>query len=245
MSLAVGVPTVGPPTWRLVASLLGLSTYFDEYGQFTFTKVEGLPVDEARNELVRWFLEETRCEWLLQVDRDAILHPETAVRLMSWNLPIVSALTFTRYRPVVPTVYREHHPEDEDKYKIQIDETRRWIREHEPLWSSNEVLLEPKPADALTAVDFTGCHCLLVKRCVYEELDPPWFKAYAIDPSRYGEDRWFCEKARAAGFSIYVDRSVVAAHMYGEQPLGALDFLVWDNATDWKTQQINIRYRDS
>ena len=238
--VAVGVPTTGPPTWKLVHSLVGLQA--NCAGPFVFSRVDGLAFDMARNQLVETFLANAPagCDHLLQIDRDAIIHPATANRLLAWDVDIVSALAFTRYRPVVPTVYREQHPDHEDKYKIQIAETRDWIRRHEALWTNEPVVLEPRPDDALVEVDFTGCHCLLVHRRVFEALEPPWFKVFAIDPKRYGEDRYFCEKAKAAGFKIHVDRSVMAGHLYGEQSLAALDFLMQDACVDWRAGEIRI-----
>ena len=37
-------PVIGPPTWGLTSSLLGLATHLDEYGQFMFTRVQGMAV---------------------------------------------------------------------------------------------------------------------------------------------------------------------------------------------------------
>uniref|UniRef100_A0A6M3KPK1 Glycosyltransferase n=1 Tax=viral metagenome TaxID=1070528 RepID=A0A6M3KPK1_9ZZZZ len=240
VTVAIGCATAGPPTWKLVMSLLGMVPHVN--GPFTFSRVEGQAPDEARNHLGRWFLEHTDAEKLLFVDRDAILHPQTPQRLASWDVDIVGALCFTRYRPVVPTVYEGAHPDSPDEYQIRVHETRDWIRANQGLWTSEPAILEPVPEDSLTRVDFTGAHCLMVSRQVLETVAFPWFQAHTIDPERLGEDRYFCEKARAAGFPVYVDRSVVAGHMYGEGSLGALDFLVWDAVVDWQTKEINIPF---
>ena len=238
--IAVGVPTAGPPTWKLVMSLLGLA---GSVGRFDFSRIDGQAPDEARNHLATWFLRQTGADSLLFVDRDAVLHPDTAARLASWNVDIVGALSFTRYRPVVPTVYRGVHPDFPDDYEVRVDDTRDWIRAHPELWTSEPAIIEPRPDDALTEVDFTGAHCLLVSRRALEVIGYPWFQARQIDPERLGEDRFFCEKARAAGLAVYVDRSVIAGHQYGEGSLGALDFLVWDSLMDWKTKQLTVPAR--
>ena len=96
--LAISVPAGGPPTWGLTRSLLGLQGPGD--GGFIFTVAEGLAVEQARNLLVERFLA-SPARWLLFVDRDALLHPLTAIRLLSWNEPIVAALSFARTEPTI------------------------------------------------------------------------------------------------------------------------------------------------
>jgi len=166
------------------------------------------------------------------------MHPETLVRLLSWDVPIVSALVFGRYPPVIPIAFGQPRPDlGPHDYQVEIDEIRHWIGIHEEMWTSNPVVLEPCPHDALVERGFVGTHCLLVRRDVFETLEPPWFKQ--VIESGYqatGCDRYFCEKARAAGYSVYMDRSVIAGHMYGERSLGALDFLAWDAITDWASR---------
>jgi len=238
------IPAAGPPTWALLESLLRLHL---PDGGCEFRRVggdDGMAIDIARNRLVHEFLIENQAEWLWFVDRDAKLHPDTLLRLLSWNQPVVGALAFTRHWPVAPIVYAgEHHKDEQGRawYKIQVAETREWLRTHPDLWTSEPVVLEPRPDDALRQVDFTGAHCLLIQRRVLEAIEYPWFQ---LDPDTVlqnhrqvagtGCDRFFCERVRAAGFPIYVDRSVVAGHQYGERSLGALDFLAWDKITDWK-----------
>jgi GT2 family glycosyltransferase len=239
VKIAIGCPTAGPPTWKLVESLIGLAPTIGQEGAFLFSRAEMQAPDVARNFLVQKFLEGD-CDYLLFVDRDAILHPLTVRRLASWQRDIVGALSFTRYRPPMPTVYRGRHPERPDDYQVRVDDTREWLFKHRILNTSEPALLVPAPADSLAQVDFTGAHCLLVSRRALETIEPPWFQSYYIDPTRLGEDRYFCEKATAAGFKVWVDRSVIAGHMYGEGSLGARDFLVWDSLMDWKKMELRI-----
>lgn len=234
--ITVGIAAIGAPSWAFVESMWQLEA--PEGEGLRFTRQGPLAVDVARNEVVRAFLKHGD-EWLLMVDTDAVLHPKTLVRLLSWNVPVVGALAFQRYGPCMPTVMRGQTNDATNAYEAlygtQVGEIRKWILAHPQMAISEPVLLDPAPTDALTPVDRTGCHCLLVHRAVFDAIPGPWF---AGNPLRRHtqEDMLFCDAVRTAGYPIYVDRSVVAAHLYGDRPLGALDFIVWDSVSDYGDQ---------
>lgn len=241
--LAVSVAAGGPPTWGLLRSLVGLRGPGD--GGYIFTAAEGLAVEQARNLLVERFLA-TPAQWLLFLDRDAIVHPLTAIRLMSWNVPIVAALAFTRAKPHAPTVYAGANPEEAGRemvgFRVNWDETRAWLLGHAALQTDDPVVLAERPDDALTPVDFTGMHCTLIRRDVLEGLLPgPWFqRVHPVGgPRGAGEDYWFCRKAAEAGFGIFVDRSVQAGHLAGDSSIGGLSFLAWDAITNDVTGELS------
>lgn len=233
--LAVMTPAGGPPTWPLVRSLIALKGPGD--GGFWFNVAEGLGVEQARNWLVEKFLE-SPCRWLLFVDRDAVLHPMTVIRLMSWNEPVVAALAFTRAEPASPTIYAGADPDYSDGlvgYRVNWEETRSWLLAHPQLRTNDAVVLAERPDEALVRVDFTGMHCTLIRRDVLEGLRPgPWFeRVHPIGGKRgAGEDYFFCRRAYEAGFACYVDRSVQAGHLLGDRSVGGLGFLAWDAVTD-------------
>jgi hypothetical protein len=55
-----------------------------------------------------------------------------------------------------------------------------------------------------------GMGVMLIKRKVFEALTEPWFETpWRNDKRGYvGEDVFFCRKAQAAGFKIYIDHDV-------------------------------------
>ena len=67
---------------------------------------------------------------------------------------------------------------------------------------------------ALPKGDFTGRAGMLVKRHVLDEIGYPWFKCGQFDPSRLGEDFWFCKELQELGYTIWIDRDLVMDHIF-------------------------------
>lgn len=223
--VAVGAPSLGDPSWMFVESLMRLRA---PGGSYHWLRAGPLATDVARNTLVRKFLA-TDCGWLLMIDSDAQFAPGTLLRLLSWEKPVVSALAFSRYGPLLPTVYRDRNPERPGSWRIRVEAVDAWLERYPEMVRSAAHILEPRPDDALEPVDRTGCHCLLVRRDVLEAIPAPWFVG---DPAEghNKEDLYFCEQVQAAGFPIYVDKSCMTGHLYGDRPLAALDYVVWQRA---------------
>ena len=69
--------------------------------------------------------------------------------------------------------------------------------------------------------DWTGGGCLLIKKNVFEAMEYPWFRNNVVREEVNGvlvgdiqtEDLSFCQDARRAGFKVYIDLDVRAAHI--------------------------------
>jgi len=193
-------------------------------------------VDSALNDLIEFMLG-TKAEWFLLMASDAAVHPLAVERLLSWDKPLVAALSFLRYAPILPAVYRAQN--EKGQFRSEVELVIQWIREHPHLMALNEpALLEPRPEGALLEVRRFGTHVTLIHREVLEAIEPPWFKRQSEFGS--GEDFYFVEQAEAAGYQPYVDLSQVAAHKWGDWVLGALDFMVWAKSVDWDTGECLI-----
>jgi len=68
----------------------------------------------------------------------------------------------------------------------------------------------PENGQGLLQVSFVGTGCLLVKRHVFEAIEPPWFDHTKVG---LGEDAYFCAKAYAAGFKVFVDLALEVGHV--------------------------------
>lgn len=219
---AVGIRISGQPTWELMRSIVCLKSphgfkYITVGEQRRFADI-----DVAANELVQDFLSDGNLEWILFVDDDAVVHPLTLTRLLSWNQPIVSALAFTRRVPIAPVVFGTIKVND--GYPIEFQDTMHWLARYPELLTQSATILHEAPEDALYQVGFTGLHCTLIRREVFEKMNRPYF--VKTGKMGQGEDTYFCEHARALGYKIYVDRSVISGHI-GLHEFAGLDFQAW------------------
>lgn len=161
--------------------------------------VERLHVDRARNEVVEMLLHPEKprpplypegvnpiykqATHIFFVDDDMLFPPSALVQLLAHDLPIVGGLYYGRSAPHLPIAYRKVF--------------------------DNQWVATTKFCPGLQEVDAIGAGCLLIKREVFEKLSRPWFEF----SDRMGEDMWFCERAREAGYPIVLDADVKARHL--------------------------------
>ena len=224
------IPTGGraPMSWRQVECYMQtrLPANVEEI-EFKLSPTGSI---EHWNQVVREFLKSGH-EWLWSVHDDILYHPETLARLMSWNQPLVSALTFHRTNPALPHVWRVVKDGERSICGQLVGDVKRWFMAHEKWILPGPQVIEPRPEDALIEVTFTSTSCSLIHRSVLEALREPmdnrWFQQKDLVAGG-GEDRTFFEAAIEAGFTPYVDRSCVAGHMFLAQPTGSMDFILWE-----------------
>jgi len=223
-SVALCIPTLGPPTWALFDSFGQWQSYhYQQHPDIAVTVIRpprSLPIALARTYLAREVLR-GGYDYLWFTDQDASYLPQTLDRLMAWNVPIVGALCLIRAPAwCTPMVFRGQKTPGSDFYKIPVDEVYNYLRMYADVEQNGPQIIEPVPEGSLFECDFTGCHCLLIKREVLETMTSPWF---AGDPGQ--EDRYFCLEAKKAGFPVYVDFSTFVGHATGVRLLGVYDFM--------------------
>jgi hypothetical protein len=54
---------------------------------------------------------------------------------------------------------------------------------------------------------------MLVRRPVLEAMADPWFETGRISSQEIGEDVYFCDKARDAGFRLWLDLGAKLGHL--------------------------------
>lgn len=83
------------------------------------------------------------------------------------------------------------------------------------IWDENRKELMEDQGNGLIKVAAVGTGFLLIKTSVFEKLDHPWFfwESNADGTVKTGEDSWFCQKARKAGYDIWCDTTVAIKHI--------------------------------
>jgi hypothetical protein len=159
-------------------------------------------ISNARNGIVRHFLDGTKAEWLWFVDADMSFPPDTLDRLLveadATRAPIVGGLCFgTDEGQLFSTLYDLTMCEDGRPQMVRYND-----------W----------PENTMFQVTATGAACLLIHRTVLEALrarhaEPfPWFAESVLGDSPMGEDINFCLRAGAAGFPVFVHTGVEIGH---------------------------------
>lgn len=154
----------------------------------------GFPIDTARNDVVREFLDKDDAEYLLFLDAD-MRHPaDLAHRLLSHNLPLVTGRYQMRKEPFHTVAMRRAGPGQHD-FKA-IEDQR-----------------------GLVKIDRAGAGCLLIAREVLTDmrqiLGDNWFM-YQTGPNglrTVSEDMWFFEQAQALGYQPWCDLDAICSHV--------------------------------
>lgn len=169
-------------------------------------------IPAGRNEVVTAFLDDSdgkAGEWLMMLDTDHSFAVDSFERLLAVaepagedGAPIVGGLAFAggRSSKIVPTMYRVPDPGKGDGAILTT--FKSWTK------------------GAVVEVDSTGAACLLVHRRVFERIKAAfpdsaplwWFASGVHNGVAYGEDFFFCLRAKQMGYPIYVHTGVAFPH---------------------------------
>lgn len=173
----VGIVHRGEVSAETYRSSMGLI----EPGGLRLHDVEGTSIAWQRNRVVQAL----EGGWLLFFDSDQEFQPDALMRLLSWRVPIVSALIAGRRSPFLPC-FTSHGKQ--------------------PDWRDI-------PNDGLLEVELVGCGFLLIRREVFEQIEPPWFRMGQLNPEMPGEDSWFSAQAAKAKIPMFVDCGLRVGHV--------------------------------
>ena len=126
------------------------------------------------------------CSHILFIDSDMRFPQDMISRLLEHDVDIVATNCARRRIPTGPTA---------QIYKDNGD--------RELVWSMPD-------STGLQEVGSVGMGVMLIKAEVFKALSEPWYETpWRTDKRGYiGEDVFFCNKARAAGFKIWIDHDV-------------------------------------
>jgi glycosyltransferase involved in cell wall biosynthesis len=149
-----------------------------------------MAIDQARNWAAKMAMQQ-ECDYLMFIDDDALIAPDTLASLISADLDIVMAHTYIRGYPFHVMAFKR----DGEKGLVNFDDYKEFIGE-------NGVFL----------CDAVGFHCALIKVELLKKMEPPYF----LTGTHYTEDIYFCVKARkevSESVSIGVDTRVPTGHL--------------------------------
>lgn len=165
----------------------------------------GPNISEARNLVVRRFLEETRAPWLLMCDTDMVFTPADVDKLAAAAdpaaRPVLGALCFSQDGQT-----GEQHP---TMYELVEQDGQPGFARYRA-W----------PEDACMPVGATGAAFLLMHRDPLAAVEKasgdraaPWFRESVIRAALVGEDMTFCLRCGVAGIPVHVHTGVRIGHM--------------------------------
>lgn len=225
-SVMLGVPSHrgGFPT-EYVKSLW--ATNF--IGNITWLPISGLAVDVARNVIVSQFLQ-SKNDYLLMHDSDAVWHPEAIQRLVSLELPLVSAVIYQRRFPTVPFIGLLERVNENGEHVYSFAHAAGRVIDvalkNEYRAPDHEILPPLFDVDEVENIDACGAHFTLIRRDVLEVIEPPYYQVTHAPGA--GEDFYFCRKVKEAGFDIYVDYAVHTGHIAGDGVvIGLREFFIY------------------
>lgn len=102
-----------------------------------------------------------------------------------------------------------------DKDIIGVVGNQKMIPTRPMVWVNDKQLETDEIPSQLFECQIVGAGCMLINLSIFEKIERPWF-AYGIPTKENpgsGEDVWFCEQARKAGFRIWCDGSIVVGHI--------------------------------
>jgi GT2 family glycosyltransferase len=142
----------------------------------------------AREEIIETCIADNY-EYVLFVDSDMTFPDNLLMKLLSHNLPVVSAMCFKRTEPYSPCFFKTC---DISNSILQAE-----------VYSFDEIPTK------LFEVEAVGMAATLIHREVLEKVKKPCFHPYEY----CGEDVSFCDRVRKAGFKIYIDPSIIMGHI--------------------------------
>jgi len=179
--------------------------------------VKGKPVDEARNELVK-YARLIGAKYIFFIDDDVLVPHNALIRLFGLKTGVATGVYYTKTQPSVPVILKKDRPAGFED------------------WKFGDVI----------EVDYCGAGCLLIKMEVFDAIEEkfPGMEFFRYNRSRtdiveemgyIGEDVWFCDLAAKCGYPIMCDTGVQCGHedagqglVYKYDPRFDLGVWKWD-----------------
>lgn len=195
MKITIAIVTNRQVQPKTLQSLLELTHHNKHHDLHFVVATEGYTTAQGRIYCVIQ-AQRNKSDYILYVDDDMTLEPDTIDRLLTHGKEIVGVNAYSRTLPLSTTVMMM---DEKGEYKDPSKNTEWAMRVPEELF---EVLA-------------VGMGVALIKMEVFETIPKPWFK-FDMHKDGYmlkGEDAWFCSEARKKGYKIFCDGSLKIGHI--------------------------------
>lgn len=186
----VGIPCGEQARWtEFTRSLLVLER--PKGSQIAF--VYGAYIQANRNALVEQMLA-SDAQWLLMLDDDHTFERRLLITMLDHHVDVVGALALARKPPYFVCAFQRTDSISGDSLGVGLQDLEFTLQE----------------------VAAVGTGAILIRRHVLEAIEPPWFESGVDERGvNVSEDVTFCEKARAAGFKVFLDATQCLGHLTG------------------------------
>jgi glycosyltransferase involved in cell wall biosynthesis len=163
-----------------------------------------------KDRMIAYALEQ-QYDFLFLVDSDLLLHPKTVEHLVASGKDIVATIFWTQWEPGAP-----HLPQVwlSDQYTL-FYKRREEVLAQEEISRRIQQFLRQLQEPGLYEVGGLGACTLISKKALESGVCFREIKNISF----MGEDRHFCIRAAALGFSLFVDTCYPAYHIYRESDL--------------------------
>jgi glycosyltransferase involved in cell wall biosynthesis len=151
--------------------------------------VHGQSPAAARNTIIKQGLEND-CSHIFFMDDDMIFPPDTLLKLLAHDKPIVSALYLLRSFPHRPAFFDKAYDDGKCKFTSLV-----------------------KGLDGLVKGVNAGLGAVLISTEVFKKLEPPYVRLGEIDKDGWCDDVGFFNRCRKAGYDVWCDLNATVGHM--------------------------------
>lgn len=187
------VPTAGTVCAQTVNNLIGLTKFSNDW--FLFKATDNCLVHDARNRAVETMFQH-EADGILFIDSDQTFQKDAFNRLLESHKQIIGAPIVRKTPPYYPNIGKWD------------DTVKEWV------------VYKEYPKHHLFQVDYIGMGFCYISREVFEKISKPYFDCSWIVNENFkegekmiGEDVYFCDKAKKAGFKVWCDPTIQVGHI--------------------------------
>lgn len=153
------------------------------------TFAHGQSPAKNRNIMIRAALEQN-CTHILFIDDDMTFKPTILLDLLAHDKDIVGGIYLMRNYPHLPVMFDEAYPDGRCRFEF----------------------LKPGLRGLHKCVNM-GLGMALIKTSVFKKMKEPWITLGETEADQWGDDIAFFNRARKAGFDIYIDLDCQVGHI--------------------------------